>query len=358
MSSPNYFPSWLKPEVFAGIDFPAFLGFLNVIRWYGLMYIIGLTVFLLTANYVMKKESANLKTLNKERMDNIFFAGVIGLILGGRIFYCLVYDWPYFSQHLLQVIVPFNFSTGQFTGFAGMSYHGAVIGIAILASISVKRQGVDFREAFDIIFISAPLGYSFGRLGNFINAELYGRITSNPFGMIFPNAEKLPLTLPDVQNILTKLQWTVNEGSKTITTATGEVLNNLVGGMIINGNVVTSVNLPRHPSQLYEFLLEGIVLFLVMWFIFRRFNFLKGYQSTVYLCGYATARFIAEFFRQPDYQFADHASGKYVGTIAGFLSMGQILSILMFLSGIALALFLKYLYKPKKLSLLSEVKKK
>lgn len=352
MSSPIYFPSWLKPEVFAGIPFPPFLDFLKVVRWYGVMYIVGLAIFLLLSKYLIKTENKNLKTLNAERLDNIFFAGVIGLILGGRIFYCLVYDWPHFSTHPSEILIPFNLTTGKFTGFAGMSYHGAVIGIFIAAAISATRQKVDWREAIDIIFPSAPLGYAFGRLGNFINAELYGRITATPVGMIFPNAEKLPLNLPDVQNVLAKLHWNVNETTGIITTAAGDSINHLVENMVINGSVVSAINLPRHPSQLYEFFLEGILLFLVMWFLFRKYKPLKGYQGTVYICGYAIARFIVEFFRQPDYQFANFESGKYVGTVAGFLSMGQILSIIMFLCGIALALFIKYFYHPKELAYL------
>jgi prolipoprotein diacylglyceryltransferase len=176
--------------------------------------------------------------------------------------------------------------------------------------------------------------------------------------MIFPDAEKLPLSLPDVQKVLEKLQWQVNEVTGIITTATGDTINGLVGKMMLNNSVVTAINLPRHPSQIYEIFLEGILLFLVMWFITRKYKPLQGYQGTFYICGYAIARFIVEFFRQPDYQFADFSSGKYIGTVAGIFSMGQILSILMFATGILLAVFIKYFYKPKNLPNINEEKPK
>lgn len=354
---PNYFPSWLKPEVFAGVNFPPALSFLGVIRWYGVMYIVGLLIFIGLAHYQIRYYKDKLKTLNDERLDNMFFVGVIGLILGGRIFYCLVYDWSYFSKHLNEILIPVN-SAGQFTGFAGMAYHGAVIGIFVSLAIYATIKKIDWREAIDVIFPSTALGYAFGRLGNFINAELYGRITASRIGMIFPNAEKLPLNLPDVQQVLEKLQWQVNESTGTVTTAAGDVINGLVGKMMLNNSVVTAINLPRHPSQIYEIFLEGILLFLVMWFITRKYKPLQGYQGTFYICGYAIARFIVEFFRQPDYQFADFASGKYIGTVAGIFSMGQVLSILMFAAGILLGVFIKYFYKPKELSLISNEKQK
>ncbi|MEE1290641.1 MAG: prolipoprotein diacylglyceryl transferase [Spirochaetota bacterium] len=354
---PNYFPSWLKPEVFAGVNFPPALSFLGVIRWYGVMYIVGLLIFLVLAHYQIRYYKDKLKTLNDERLDNMFFIGVIGLILGGRIFYCLVYDWPYFSRHLTEILIPIN-SRGQFTGFAGMAYHGAVIGIFVSLATYATVKKIDWREAIDVIFPSTALGYAFGRLGNFINAELYGRITASSVGMIFPDAEKLPLSLPDVQKVLEKLQWQVNEVTGIITTATGDTINGLVGKMMLNNSVVTAINLPRHPSQIYEIFLEGILLFLVMWFITRKYKPLQGYQGTFYICGYAIARFIVEFFRQPDYQFADFSSGKYIGTVAGIFSMGQILSILMFATGILLAVFIKYFYKPKNLPNINEEKPK
>lgn len=354
---PTYFPSWLKPEVFAGVHFPPALSFLGVIRWYGVMYIVGLLIFLCLAHYQIRYYKGKLKTLNDERLDNMFFVGVIGLILGGRTFYCFVYDWPYFSKHLNEILIPIN-SSGQFTGFAGMAYHGAVIGIFVFLAIYATIKKIDWREAIDVIFPSTALGYAFGRLGNFINAELYGRITASRIGMIFPNAEKLPLNIPDVQHVLEKLQWQVNEATRTVTTATGDVIHGLVDKTILHDSVVTVINLPRHPSQIYELILEGILLFLVMWFITRKYKPLQGYQGTFYICGYAIARFIVEFFRQPDYQFADFTANKYIGTVAGIFSMGQLLSMLMFVAGILLAVFIKYFYKPKKLSFIANEKQK
>ena len=353
-----HYPDWLKPEVFHGINFPPFLNFLSVIRWYGMMYILGLFIFITLAKCLIKSQKATLKTINEQTLDDIFFPGVLGLIFGGRIFYCIVYEFSYFASRPLEIILPFNFSTGQFTGFSGMSYHGAVIGIFIACTTFIAIKKLDLREITDIIFPAAPLGYSLGRLGNFINAELYGRVTASPVGMIFPDAQKLPLNLNDVQNVITKLGWQINEITGIVTTKSGEIIDGVIGRVIINSSVMTAINLPRHPSQLYEFLFEGIVLFFLMWFVFRKYKPFAGFLGPAYIAGYAFFRFFIEFFRQPDYQFSNYEAGKFVGTIAGGLSMGQILSILMFLSAIAFGVYLKYLYKPKSLHYLETATKK
>lgn len=354
MSVYFFYPSWLKPEVFPGVNFPPFLNFLSVIRWYGMMYIIGLAFFIVMARYLIRENREKLKTFNEKILDDMFFPGVLGLIMGGRIFYCIVYEFSYFSQRPLEIILPFNLSTGQFTGFSGMSYHGAVIGIFISCAVFIKLKRLDWREVTDIIFPAAPLGYSFGRLGNFINAELYGRITSSPFGVIFPDAKKLPLNLGDVQNVIDKLGWQVNEITGVVTTQTGEIIEGLVGRIILNNTVVTAINLPRHPSQLYEFFFEGIVLFIIMWFIFRKHKPFEGVMGPVYVAGYAIFRFIIEFFRQPDYQFTNFEAGDFIGTVAGGLSMGQILSLIMILCAVLYGIFLKHLYKPENLAYLKK----
>jgi phosphatidylglycerol:prolipoprotein diacylglycerol transferase len=154
----------------------------------------------------------------------------------------------------------------------GMSYHGGVIGgiLAILGYSAAKR--FDCREIGDMYAASIPLGYTFGRLGNFINGELYGRVTSGPLGMIFPQAQPFPLDTPWVRDIAEKTG---------VTDANGWV------------------NLPRHPSQLYEALFEGLVLWAIIWLLRNRKPF-KGFLIGVYLAGYGLVRFVIEYFREPD----------------------------------------------------------
>jgi phosphatidylglycerol:prolipoprotein diacylglycerol transferase len=156
-----------------------------------------------------------------------------------------------------------------------MSYHGGLIGILLAAWLYTKKNRLDLRDMADLYIPGIPLGYTFGRLGNFINGELYGRITSAPIGMYFPLASEKAL---------------------------------------------------RHPSQLYEAFFEGIFLFAVLWSI-RKINAPKGAMLAFYLIGYGTVRFFIEFYREPD---------AHLGFVAGFMSMGQVLCAGMIVAGILL----------------------
>ncbi len=339
------YPEWLHPEVFHGINFPSFLSILGQIRWYSVMYIVGLTIFYVLARYIMKKDQ--IKSVTVKNLDDIFFMGIIGMLLGGRIFYCLVYNFDAFADKPWEIIIPYDFSARQFVGFAGMSYHGAVIGIFTVIVAYILINKINLPEFSDLIFTAAPLGYTFGRIGNFINHELYGRITSAPTGVIFPVSKEdyLPLNLPDVQRVLSELGWKINELTLTVTSKTGEIIDNVMGKTFIGNTAVDAINLPRHPSQLYESFFEGIFLFLIMWFVCRRFKFFKGLMGAVYIIGYGVVRFFIEFLRQPDYQFTNYESGKFVGTVAGGLSMGQILCLIMIAAGAAYGIYIKYIYK-------------
>jgi phosphatidylglycerol:prolipoprotein diacylglycerol transferase len=155
-----------------------------------------------------------------------------------------------------------------------MSYHGGVIGGLLAIIIYSWRKGFDFRETGDMFAASIPLGYTFGRLGNFINGELYGRVTTGPLGMFFPNAELLSVREP----------W-VREAAER-------------AGIEITGPNAL-VNLPRHPSQLYEALFEGVVLWLIIWAVRNKKPF-KGFLLGLYVAGYGFIRFIIEYFREPD----------------------------------------------------------
>jgi phosphatidylglycerol:prolipoprotein diacylglycerol transferase len=292
------FPSWLKPEIIPGLP----------VRWYGLMYIVAFGVaFLLYRRQVRERRFP----MSEDELSGLFFWGILGLLLGARIFAAVVYETSdiYRRQPWL-VFWPFR--EGRFTGLMGMSYHGGAIGglLAVIIYCRVKR--FSFREIADMYCGSIPLGYTFGRLGNFINAELYGRVSTGPLGMIFPNAAPLPAGE----------DWVREAAALT--------------GTAING---AWVNLPRHPSQLYEALFEGVILWAIIWFFRNRKPF-KGFLVGLYFGGYGLFRFFIEYFREPDadlgYRIEFVKSGlspAYTHPPLSF-STGQILSFGMIIFGI------------------------
>ncbi len=300
------------------------------------MYIVAFGITYLLVLYLLKKEK--FKTLNKKIVDDYFFWVILGLILGARIFSCLVYDTMHYLKNPIEILFPFR--NGQFIGFQGMSFHGGVIGAFVASLIFARLKKIDFVELSELMFPAIPLGYTFGRLGNFINQELYGRITSSPIGMLFSDAEKLPVFLPDVKNVMDKLGWHIVDGS--VMDRSNNIISNLLGKMTVNGIEQITINLPRHPSQLYEAFFEGVVLFLIVWFIGRKIKPFRAFSGVLFIGGYAIFRFFIEFLRQPDYQFANFSEGKYIGIIAGGLSMGQILCIIMVISAVLLGI---YFYK-------------
>jgi len=252
------FPSWLKPEIIPGLP----------VRWYGLMYIFAFaTAFLLYRRQIKERNFP----MTEDELSSMFSWGILSLIVGARLFSTLFYETSgiYLKQPWL-IFSPFR--NGKFTGLQGMSYHGGAFAGLLSVIIYAKVKKISFREIGDMYAASIPLGYTFGRLGNFINAELYGRATASPIGMIFPHATALPA----------KETWVTEIAEKA--------------GVIING---AFVNLPRHPSQLYEALFEGIVLWAIIWFFRSRKPF-KGFLVGLYFLGYGFFRFIIEYFREPD----------------------------------------------------------
>src|SRR5208283_1495223 len=213
----------------------------------------------------------------REAVLDMFFWAIVGLLVGARAFAVTIYDPSgYYLQHPLQIIIPFGRVDGRvrLTGIAGMSYHGGVVGgtIAIITYLKVKK--LDVLGWGDMLVSGIPLGYTFGRLGNFINGELYGRITTAPWGMVFPNAESFPANQ----------QW-VRDFAASV-------------GLPVPGTGL--VNLPRHPSQLYEAIFEGLALWLILWFIVRKRRPYKGFSIACYMLGYGVIRFFIEYVRQPD----------------------------------------------------------
>ena len=278
------FPSWLKPEIIPGFPF----------RWYGLMYIFAFaTAFLMYRRQIKERKFP----MSSDQLYSLFTWGILGLLLGARLFHALIYHTD--NKYLLKpwlIFWPFD-ENGIFTGLMGMSYHGGAFCGLLAVVLFAKFKRFNFREIGDMFAASIPLGYTFGRLGNFTNGELYGRVTTGPLGMIFPNAATLP----------TSEAW-VREAAEKV-------------GIEITG---ASVNLPRHPSQLYEMIFEGIILWGIIWFFRNRKPF-KGFLVGLYFLGYGFFRFIIEYFREPD---------KNMGFPLLNFTTGQILCFIMMVFGV------------------------
>ena len=244
------------------------------LRWYGLMYVAAFTLAWVLVRYRLRHGET---VVAEKEMGDLFFQSLVGVIVGGRLGYVIFYDPVWFFFHPLEIISPVRFDNGiVFTGISGMSYHGGLLGVIIaLLFFARRRGGVDFWRLGDLAALVVPLGYTFGRLGNFINGELYGRTTTLSWGMFFPHD-------PD--------------------------------------------HLLRHPSQLYEAGLEGIFLFLLIWW-WRPHAPFKGFLIGLYLVGYGTVRFFIEYVREPD---------AHLGLFLNYFSMGQLLCLGMILLGVAL----------------------
>jgi phosphatidylglycerol:prolipoprotein diacylglycerol transferase len=296
--SVNY-PSWLKPEIIPGFPF----------RWYGLMYIFAFaTAFLVYRRQVRERRFP----MTEEQLYSLFSWGILGLLLGARLFSTIIYETTDIYRRQPWLIF-WPFRNGQFTGLMGMSYHGGAIAGPLAVILFAKIKRFNFREIADMFAASVPLGFTFGRLGNFINGELYGRVTTGPLGMVFPLAR--PLSMNE--------DWVREAAEKT--------------GALVSGGYV---NLPRHPSQLYEMLFEGILLWLLIWFLRNRKPF-KGFLMGLYFSGYGVVRFFIEYFREPDedlgyrIEFIKSTLSPAISHPPLSFSTGQILSFLMILFGAA-----------------------
>ncbi len=316
------YPSWITPEIFPGVPF------LGLIRWYGLMYIFAFGTAIMVFRKLTKEgrlDETGIKTTDDD-VFSFFSYGIVGLLLGARIFGTLVYDTSgiYWQKPWL-IFWPFN-EAGTFTGFSGMSYHGGFVGgfIGMAVWCIIKKRPM--LKWVDAMAIAIPLGYTFGRLGNFLNAELYGRITTVPWGIIFPTAPKFSASIPWVRQAAEE------------------------AGIVLTSDTML-VNLPRHPSQLYEALFEGIVLFLILWFLRKKSPF-TGFSTAIYTIGYGLFRFIIEYFREPDADIgyritAVPGSPIYFNQSWLNLSTGQLFCLAMIFGGIALLITRAVLLKKK-----------
>lgn len=251
------------------------------IQWYSFMYLVAFAVSYALVRHRMKNEKEF--KFKQSIVDDAFTWGILGVILGGRLGYVIFYNLNYYLANPLEIILPFK--DGVFVGLAGMSFHGGLIAAILFPVIYLRKKKVDIWKFTDLIMPTIPIAYMFGRIGNFLNAELYGRATESPLGMYF---------------------------------------------------YTDPAGLLRHPSQLYEAALEGLVLFIVMWSV-RNKKWLKGKMLGLFLIGYSIARIIVEFFREPD---------AHIGFIFGPLTMGQLLSLIMVIVGVWI--FVRKQEKPKK----------
>jgi len=297
-----YFPKWIKPEIIPG--FP--------VRWYGLMYLVafGITYFLIIRQ--LKKDKPGIV---EDDILNCFFWAIIGLLIGARIFATTIYDpTHYYISRPWLIFWPFR--GGRFTGLQGMSYHGGVVGAIVGTLIYCRIKKLSWLKVADLMVAGLPLGYTFGRLGNFINGELWGRVTTKPWGIVFPHAPGFSAAEDWVRDVAIQIGMQLPSA-----------------GMI---------NLPRHPSQLYEALFEGVFLWLILWFIVKRKKKTDGTMISFYLIGYGLVRFFIEYFREPDadmgfpLQFADPGPTQALFSSFFNFSTGQILCLLMIIGGTVL----------------------
>lgn len=237
------------------------------IRWYALAYLAGFLLGWIFARRLSDQEPN--RRPNKDDLDDLLTWIVLGVILGGRFGYVMFYNLDYYMERPADILKLWE---------GGMAFHGGLIGAGIAMWFYALRQKIPFFQVTDIVAVVAPIGLFFGRMANFINAELYGRVTTLPWGMAFPTA-------PD--------------------------------------------NYPRHPSQIYEALLEGLILFIVLVIAYNRPEIRQrpGLVTGSFLMGYAFFRFLVEYVRAPDPQ---------LGFVLGHLTMGQILCLPMFALGAAL----------------------
>ena len=238
------------------------------VHWYGLTYLAAFGMFLWLANLRVAQRQFAETGWSRKDVDDILFFGVLGVVLGGRLGYVLFYKPDYYVHNLLEVFAVWK---------GGMAFHGGLLGVIVAMAVFAKLRARQFFEVTDLIAPCVPIGLGFGRIGNFINGELWGRFAdpSLPWAMVFPQS-----------------------GSP----------------------------LPRHPSQIYQLIGEGVFLFTLMW-LYSRKPRLTGQVSGLFLIGYGMQRFITEFFREPD---------DFLGLLSLGMSMGQWLSLSMVIAGVPL----------------------
>ncbi len=274
MSWWNHIPEHINPNI---LEIGSFK-----IRYYGLMYAVAFAFTYLLVLYRLKKETFEFP---KAVIQKYFVWSMLALMVGARLGFVLFYDLAWFIEHPLMIIWPFDNSYGfHYVGILGMSYHGGLLAVILVSLIFCRKNRISFWRLTDLLSSAIPLGYTFGRIGNFLNGELYGRVTTVPWGMYFP------------------------------LDPTGQL---------------------RHPSQLYEAFFEGIFLFVILWSI-RKKRIFDGFGFCLYIIGYGVVRFCIEYVREPD---------PGLGSIFNLFTMGQLLCIAMIFVGIVIMLIKSQLSK-------------
>ncbi|KWF67196.1 prolipoprotein diacylglyceryl transferase [Burkholderia multivorans] len=264
------------------------------VRWYGLMYLVGFIAAIVVGRSRLKLPHVAAQGWTAKDIDDMLFYGVLGTVLGGRLGYVLFYKAGFYLSHPLDVFKVWE---------GGMSFHGGFLGVTLAMVLFAWQRKRHWLQVTDFVAPMVPTGLAAGRLGNFINGELWGRVTDPgaPWAMLFPGAMRDDAAwLPKHPELVEK--WHLADV------------------------FMQYQMLPRHPSQLYEIALEGIALFFVLFFFARKPRPM-GAVSALFLIGYGLARFTVEFAREPD---------DFLGLLALGLSMGQWLSLPMIVAGIAL----------------------
>jgi phosphatidylglycerol:prolipoprotein diacylglycerol transferase len=290
------YPSWLRPEVIPGLP----------IRWYGVMYLVAFVITYVLFRYQVKKDSLDMSADDSLTM---FIWIMLTALLMARIFATTIYDSTgKFLRQPWLIFWPFD-ANWRLVGLQGMSYFGGLVGAILGAVLWSRKYKRNLLFWGDLVAQAFPLGYFFGRLGNFINGELYGRITSSALGVLFPYARRVRVSDPGAARVIEEL------------------------GLELPADQML-VNLPRHPSQLYEAFGEGILLFLLLWFVVRPRKPYPGFSVAIYVIGYSSVRFVVEYFRELDAGFDFYTPLN--------LSLGQLFCLAGIAGGTAALLYFRH----------------
>ena len=282
------FPEGIRPDIFT-ISLGSFT---ITLYWYAVAYILGIVACWRLAAYALKTNELwqkNTPPLNPIKLEDLMSYCVLGIIIGGRLGFVIFYNPEYYLKNLLEVFYVWQ---------GGMSFHGGLIGVATASCLFFRKNSVPLRSGADLLALGTPIGLGLGRVANFVNDELWGRVTDVPWGVIVSSPHSR------------------------------SVCEEIIGPCI------------RHPSQIYEALLEGLILFiLMMYFAFRKNGFKKpGFLAGIFLTGYGLSRCFVELFRQPDQQFQSvkNPMGFFIQLGETGITMGQALSLPMIVIGIIL----------------------
>ncbi|HVC51604.1 MAG TPA: prolipoprotein diacylglyceryl transferase [Stellaceae bacterium] len=292
------------------------------VRWYALAYIVGL---LIGWRYCLRLADRPPRLVARNDIDDFLVWATLGVVLGGRIGYVLFYNLPYYADHPIEALYLWH---------GGMSFHGGALGVTVAIWLFSRRRSLRIFALSDIIIEAVPIGLFFGRIANFINGELYGRPADVPWAMKFPlELLAYPQKAGAALAAVTKIDPRLN---------TVEAIIAAYGGDPKIRAIVDRFLTPRHPSQIYEALCEGALLFLLLFFAERAgWRRRPGMLSGLFLCGYAVARMSGELFRQPDEQLG------YLFHIGQFgVTMGQLLSIPVLIAGIVIIYWVRQAPEP------------